>query len=472
MKIEFPVRFTKKQIGVLNSDVYENLIDGNKGGGKSLALVCKIYHDCMKYRKIHWGFFRRTLPEVRETFLKYALENFPRGTYEYQVAKNRVFFPRTGSHCSLGHIDNDKDLIKYSGFSFHRVGFDEATHFSPKHIGYIKAQIRSDKKEVPTQIFYCTNPGGISHGWFKDRFIDNKLPFVKYETPESAARRRLRGLDESRAVYMMRHQLMLDDNPFLLASDPDYILRLDELPDEDKPALRFGSWDILSGQFFKIKKDVHMIDTYYPQPSDNLFISCDWGTSKPFSVNWFAVTKEDHVIMYREYYGISGKGIPDDGINMTAGEVAAKIVELTPHDEIIRYMVLDTACWSQDGHGMSIYEIMQGVLKARGIYIIKANKDRINGWETVKKYLSIDKYTDTPFFQITEGCSHFWRTVPYLIFSKTKPLDIDSDTEDHSADSVRYMLMSRPLPQRLKESLHPQMFSLPWLQKMTNKRHQ
>lgn len=467
MKVEFPVRFTKKQQQILTSDAYENLIDGNKGGGKTLALVCKIYYDCMKYKKIHWGFFRRTLPEVRETFLKYALENFPKGTYEYKVAQNRVAFPATGSHCSLGAIDNDKDLVKYSGFSFHRVGFDEATKFPPNHVGYIKAQVRSDKKDVKPQIFYCTNPGGISHGFFKERFVDNKEPWVKYETPESAARRKREGWGEGRAVYLMRCQVMLEDNPFLLAADPDYVTRLDELPEDDKPAMRDGSWDILSGQFFKIKKDIHMVSRYTPQPSDHIFISCDWGTSKPFAIGWFAVTKDDHIIMYREYYGLSGKGIANDGCNMTAEEVAYQIIEQTPSEEVVKYMVLDTACWSQDGHGMSIYEIMQNILKTHGIFIVKAHKDRVNGWETMKKYLSIDKYTQTPFLQVTEDCVHFFRTVPYQLFDHKKYNDMRSDREDHISDMCRYMLNSRPVPKRLTQSLEAPMFSLKWVQDQT-----
>ena len=467
MKYEFPIVFTKKQQAIIKSTAYENLIDGNKGGGKTLALVSKIYYDCMKHRNINWIFFRRTLPEARETFLKYALQSFPRGTYVYKVAQNRIIFP-TGSTCSLGHIENDKDLLKYQGFSFHRANFDEATSFSPKQIGYIKAQIRSDKKDVPAQVFYTTNPGGPAHGWFKERFVDGKESGVKYETPESKARRKREGWGEERAIYLMRHQLMLEDNPFLLASDPDYVTRLDELSEEDKPALRYGSWDILAGRFFKFK-DNHKIPEYTPQPNDHLFISCDWGTSKPFSVNWYAVSPDDHIKMYREYYGLSTRGIPDDGCNKTAEEVAYKIIEMTK-DEQIKYMVLDTACWADGGHGVSIYEIMQGILRSRGIYIIKACKDRVNGWEAIKKFMAEDSDTGEPFLQITEDCKHFWRTSPYVIYDQKKYLDLDTKSEDHQLDSLRYFIMSRPMPKRLIKNLEAPYGSLNWYKKQSGKK--
>ena len=435
MKYDFPIHFTPKQAGVIKSDVYENLVDGNKGGGKTLAIVGKIFVDCMKHRNINWIFFRRTLPEARATFLKYALQMYPKGTYHYKVAQNKIVFP-TGSTCDLGHIENDKDLLKYQGFSFHRANFDEATSFTPRQIGYIKAQIRSDKKDVPSQIFYSTNPGGLSHGYFKERFIDNKEPGVRYETPESIKMRAIKGWGEERAIYLMRHKVMLEDNPFLFESDPDYITRLEQLSEEDKPALLYGSWEFLAGLFFKFK-ECHKIDSYIPKSTDNIFISCDWGTSKPFSVHWHAVDVSEHTKTYREYYGISNRGIPDDGINMTAEEVAYKIIEMTPMTETIKYMVLDTACWADSGHGMSIYEIMQNILKTRGIFIIKATKDRINGWEAMKKYMSSDKYDNEPFWQITKDCEHFWRTMPYMIFDDKKYLDLHAQSEDHVADECR-----------------------------------
>lgn len=466
MNVDFPIEFFPKQRNVILSDAYENLVDGNKGSGKTLAIVSKIYYDCMKHRNINWIFFRRTLPEARETFLKYALQAYPKGTYVYKVAQNRIVFP-TGSNCLLGHIENDKDLLKYQGFSFHRAAFDEATSFTPKQIGYIKAQIRSDKRDVPSQIFYSTNPGGISHGWFKNRFVDGHVSFTKYETPESAARRKFKDLPDSRAIYLCRHNLMLDDNKYLMESDPDYITRLHELPEEDKPALLYGSWDILAGQFFKFKPE-HKIVHYKPTVEDNIFIACDWGSNKPFSVGWYALRKDDHLIRYREYYGISSRGIPDDGCNMTAEEVACKIIEMTPMDETIKYMILDRACWIQGGHGISIKEIMQNILRARNIFLVQANNtpnSRVNGWEAVKKYMSVDENNNEPFLQITADCHHFWRTAPYMIYDALKQGDLDTRSEDHCCDELSYMVGSRPLPQRIVKSAEAPIGSMNWYKK-------
>jgi hypothetical protein len=35
--------------------------------------------------------------------------------------------------------------------------------------------------------------------------------------------------------------------------------------------------------------------------------------------------------------------------------------------------------------------------------------------------------------------------MPILMYSETKPEDLDTDGEDHVADEVRYMCMARPI---------------------------
>lgn len=454
-KYVFPVTPTEKEREVLNATEYEVLISGNKGGGKTISLVMKIYFDCMNNKRIHWGFFRRTLKETRETFLRYALAFFPKGTFTYKVAQNRIVFP-TGSYVSLNHIENDKDLLKYQGFSFHRVGFDESTSFTEHQIGYIKAQVRSDNPKVPAQIFYCTNPGGISHGFFKSRFVDGKKDGVAYPTPETEH------LPPEQQMFMKHIKIMLIDNPYLMQSDPNYVRRLEELSDQDKEALLYGSWDITAGLFFNMwNKNKHIIKDYVPTKEDSLFISCDWGTAKPFAIGWFAVRPDQHVVMYREYYGIKGS-LADEGIRKPADVVAKEIAEMTPENEKIKYMVLGHDCFTNTGYTNTIAEIMQGILQQRKIFIIRGYSERINGFARVKHYLRDDPETGIPFFQVTESCKHFIRTFPNMMDHPTKDGDIDDRQEDHVADMVKNFICSRPTPPKLLKARSYPQFSVGW----------
>ena len=50
-----------------------------------------------------------------------------------------------------------------------------------------------------------------------------------------------------------------------------------------------------------------------------------------------------------------------------------------------------------------------------------------------------------PRMYVFSNCAGFRRTVPGLMYSETKPEDLDTDGEDHIADEWRYMCMSRPI---------------------------
>ena len=69
---------------------------------------------------------------------------------------------------------------------------------------------------------------------------------------------------------------------------------------------------------------------------------------------------------------------------------------------------------------------------------------RIPGWMQVHYRLQFDE-NGYPRMYVFENCKAFIRTIPLMMFSDTKPEDLDTDLEDHVADEVRYMCMSRPI---------------------------
>ena len=46
---------------------------------------------------------------------------------------------------------------------------------------------------------------------------------------------------------------------------------------------------------------------------------------------------------------------------------------------------------------------------------------------------------------VFDTCKAFIRTIPLMMYSETRPEDLDTDLEDHCPDEVRYMCMSRPV---------------------------
>jgi hypothetical protein len=83
------------------------------------------------------------------------------------------------------------------------------------------------------------------------------------------------------------------------------------------------------------------------------------------------------------------------------------------------------------------------IMAEYGVEIIPANKDRIRGWNLFRQYLK-----DRKLFFFT-NCTHAIETIPALVHDKIKVEDIDTKSEDHAADAIRYGLMSLPpIPDR------------------------
>ena len=51
-----------------------------------------------------------------------------------------------------------------------------------------------------------------------------------------------------------------------------------------------------------------------------------------------------------------------------------------------------------------------------------------------------------------DTCRAAIRTLPTLCYSASNPEDLDSEGEDHAADEIRYLCMSRPIPPRLRQA--------------------
>ena len=51
-----------------------------------------------------------------------------------------------------------------------------------------------------------------------------------------------------------------------------------------------------------------------------------------------------------------------------------------------------------------------------------------------------------------DTCRAAIRTLPTLSYSSANPEDLDTEGEDHAADEIRYLCMSRPIPPRVRQS--------------------
>jgi hypothetical protein len=170
-----------------------------------------------------------------------------------------------------------------------------------------------------------------------------------------------------------------------------------------------------------------------------------WGSARPFCVGWYAVSDgqmrqfpRGALVMYREWYGMR-EGQPNVGLKLTAEQVADGIRKLDIEKTAMG--VLDPSAFAEDG-GPSIASRMAPLTWRRADNKRVSQAGAIGGWDQLRQRLIGED--GKPMLYFFSTCVHTIRTLPMLQHDESKPEDIDSNSEDHAVDSLRYACMSRP----------------------------
>lgn len=442
----------ERQAAFMARAEYEALYGGAAGGGKSEALVIEAL------RQIHIPHYkglilRKTYPELTELIDK-SLSYYPQvcAGARYNQTTHTWTFP-SGARVIFGSLQHDKDKTKYQGKAFDFIGFDELTHFTYDEYSYLFSRNRANGPGTRCYIRSTTNPGGVGHGWVKERFITAAAPMhtvwsaTDVYFPDGHKERRMRS-----RVFVPSSVF---DNQELLANDPDYLTRLSALPEAERKALLYGDWDSFTGQVFNEWKNdpahyedrlwTHVVAPFDPPESWTYYRSFDWGYSHPFSVGWWAVDYDGRAYRILEWYGCQ-KDRPDTGLQLTAAEVFAEVARVEREHPYLRGRkilgVADPAIWNAET-GVSTAEVAARC----GVYFQPGDHERIPGWQQLHYRLRFDS-RGKPMMQVFCTCRDFIRTVPALVYSQTRVEDVDTDGEDHIADETRYFCMMRPLAPR------------------------
>ena len=429
----------------LQSNVYELLYGGSAGGGKSEFLLVDVLYQINnpKYRAI---LFRKSFPELERSLILRSREMYPALGAKYNEQKKRWTFP-SGAQIEFGYLDNDRAVYMYQSAEYAYIGFDEATHFTAFQVEYMKSRNRCPDKTVKKFIRYGSNPGNLGHVYFKKRFIDGKIPFEVY-------------IDQKTGLTYQFIPAKVYDNKILMDNDPDYVKRLEGLPDKEKKMLLHGSWDVFEGQYFDCwNPEIHIIPPFQIPESWEKFIALDYGQKQPSAVGFFAIDYDGKLYMYKEIWGTG----------YTYKTLAEKIRDNVRAEDNISYLVTDPAIYSMHGEDKTGAQILDEVLDSVGIVSIPGNNDRITGWTYFRQHLSpyekknpitgeVFKTANLVFFNT---CVNAIRTIPQLIYSgkSSKMEDLDTNQKDENglnlddcADMVRYGIMSRySKPQQKKD---------------------
>ncbi len=403
---------------------------GARGGGKSWAVRTKAKLLALRYAGIKLLIVRRTLRELQNNHID-PLRQELAGVAKYKAADKRFEFPN-GSVLTFGYCACDGDLGQYQGAEYDVAFLDEAGQLQKAWIDAINACVRGTNG-FPKRTYYTLNPGGPSHGYFKRLFIDRRFEPGEREDAYSFV------------------QALVTDNRVLLERQPDYLQQLETLPPKLREAWLHGSWDVYEGQFFEDFRDVpehyrdrrwtHVIEPFVPDKGWTVCRSYDFGYGKPFSCAWWAVDYDGVLYRILELYGCTRT--PNEGVKWTPDRQFAEIRRIETEHPWLKGReitgVADPAIWDAS-RGESVAQ----TAARYSVYFSPGDNERIAGWMQCHYRLQFDE-NGYPRMYVFRNCRAFIRTVPLMLYSQTRPEDLDTALEDHVCDEWRYFCMSRPV---------------------------
>ena len=426
---------------------------GERGGGKSDFHLGYQEDAALRYEGKSRGIMiRKTNPELEELQLR-AMEIFPatgavfkKQPSEFYPFSNCWYWPN-GASVKMRYLEHERDYGRYHGHQYSHISLDEAPeYYSPGGMDKMISTMRS-AHGVPCTMRLTGNPGGVGTSWIKHRFIDKAPPCSPWVDPEN-------GL-----TYMWVRS-KLADNMILSESDPGYRSRLIAATTgntELRKAWLSGDWDVVAGAFFsQFTRDRHVVKPFHIPEHWTRIRGFDWGRASPFAALWAAVSDGTKVIewgsdeltiprgalvFYREWYGMDkdeiGKGLYFDD------DVVAKGIAKRSAGEKFEM--------SNSVADPSIFNVVTGksiaeTYRDNGVTFIKADNSRVAGWGQVHTRLNgTEESEGVPMIYFFDTMTHTIRTLPLLQHDSSNIEDLDTNMEDHAADALRYICMTRPV---------------------------
>lgn len=415
---------TRRQRQFIDAQADEVLFGGAAGGGKSYGQLIDALLYALRYPGSRQLVLRRTLPELEKSLIRASLSIFPRSLYRYNAAQHVGQF-HNKSLIDFGYCDQERDVYRYQSAEYDVIRFDELTHFTESMYLYLLSRLRG-ANPFPKAVKSATNPGGVGHQWVKSRFIDIGPPDMVH-----------RFAGGSRLYLPSRVQ----DNGFLTRADPDYVRRLENLPERERRALLYGDWDLFEGQYFSMwDRQVHVIRPFVIPGHWRRYFTMDYGRDM-LAAFWLAVDEHGRAVVYREVYRPG----------LLAGEAAELVRSMTQENVSAWYAPPDM--WNRHSDtGRSTADIFA----LHGIGLTRAKNDRVQGWYDLAEWLrpfEDEQGQRTAALRVFDCCPNLIRTLPALRYDDRNPNDAAREPHEltHAPDAIRYFVAGRPAPGSVDE---------------------
>jgi len=170
---------TQKRL--LRSTKKEILFSGSAANGKTVASLMAALRD-VNNKYYNCLIIRNTYKDLSQPGCQIPVsKQWLSGTdAQYNETLKQWIFP-SGAKIAFGYMEHELDKLNYRSSEYSRIIFDEASLIEPESIKYMHSRLRVNKESgLKTQMVLFSNPGGPSHHYLKERFIDNKDPEREY----------------------------------------------------------------------------------------------------------------------------------------------------------------------------------------------------------------------------------------------------------------------------------------------------
>jgi phage terminase large subunit len=416
---------------------------GARGGGKSHWLLAQMgVDDCQRVPGLKCLLLRKVGKANVENFEDLRRRLFHKLQHEFSAYRGVLTFAN-GSRIIAGHFQNEKDIDAYLGLEYDVIGIEEATTLSSRKHQDISTCCRTSKPNWRPRIYSTTNPGGVGHAWYRQKFI------VPYQ----------RGTETETRFIPAR----VTDNRF---TNAEYVKVLSNLTGWQKRAWFEGDWDIAAGQFFTtFRRDVHVIDDFDDTRAREWFCALDYGFTH-YTVALLGCTDGDGNVFIVDEHA-ERLWLPERHAKAIEAMLARHQVSMvwvtrgqprlswrTPPDTSKRSLQLSDLerfvagmdVFSRQSDGTTVSEQYRRV----GIRLSPANTDRINGWaEILSRFGDVDAGLRPRLF-IHKRCARLLDCLPAMQHDPNRPEDVlkvDADDEgvggDDAADALRYLIATK-----------------------------
>jgi len=467
-------------------EVFEGLFGGAAGGGKTDALAAipfakkdrnnKPLYTNPRFKML---FLRRTYTELEKEVIARTKGSGHIPPYEafdflpYQEQKRR-WTNKSGAVIQFGHCEHEDDVRRYDTDEYNIIAFDEVTSFTPFQYEYLSfSRCRTSSLDLPAFVRAGTNPGNISHGYFRSRFVE----------PCRTGNTILRETRKGKIFLRIFIPSKVTDNPYLMLADPDYINRMEMLPDAERAAKKEGDWWTFSGQVFddfrtnpfpdepynaKHICEPFQVPDYWPS-----IISIDWGYSAMTIAGRYRINPLPNDKYPAKIYKTNEYTCKKTKISTWASDLQRIWGDPTQHTDI----VLDPSAWQDRGDPTNIAEqfalhygrqprraynnrvggklLLQELLRWRNRpprYVPQTGFDpdlanqirRQNGPKAYNEYVSLFRSDAAaseelvPQLQIFPECVETIKTIPLCVYDKDHPEDVAEFDGDDPYDETRY----------------------------------